>query len=68
MKTAERTAALSAGGQLKSLSIVSISSSSDPSYRMTGMVRGELWQLPQVLKKEEKHVNNMKIIVKKMKI
>lgn len=49
------------GGQLNSLSIVSISSSSDPSYRMTGMVREVLWQLPKVLGRVEKRVNSMVI-------
>ncbi len=58
-------AAFSAGGQLNSLSIVSISSSSDPSYRMTGMVREELWQVPKVLGRVEKHVSNM--VIKKNK-
>lgn len=38
-------------GQLNSLSIVSISSSSEPSYRMTG-VREEFCDLLKVLKKE----------------
>lgn len=38
-------------GQLNSLSIVSISSSSEPSYRMTG-VREESCDLLKVLKKE----------------
>lgn len=47
--------------QLKSLSMVSISSSSDPSYRMMGMGRGELWQPPKVLQKEQMHVSNVTI-------
>lgn len=65
MRTAEKdnnfAAALSAGGQLNSFSIVSISSSSDPSYMVIGMVREELWQLPKVLGRVEKHVSNMVI-------
>lgn len=38
-------AAVSARGQLNSLSMVSISSSSDPSYKITGMVTEELGKL-----------------------
>lgn len=45
--------------QLNSLSMVSISSSSDPSYRIMGMGRGELWQPPNVLQRDEMHVNNI---------
>lgn len=47
--------------QLNSLSMVSISSSSDPSYRIMGMGRGELWQLPKVLQRDEMHVNNITV-------
>lgn len=48
-----QTAGLVGLGQLNSLSIVSISSSSEPSYRMTG-VREELWHLLKVLGEEGK--------------
>lgn len=41
--------------------MVSISSSSDPSYRIMGMGRGELWQLPNVLQGDEMHVNNITV-------
>lgn len=47
--------------QLNSLSMVSISSSSDPSYRIMGMGRGELWQPPNVLQRDEMHVNNITV-------
>lgn len=63
-------ASLTAGGQLNSLSIVSISSSSDPSYSLTGMVREELRLLPKVLQRVEKHfsktvkIMTMKIFLK----
>lgn len=60
-KSKGKRTAFSAGGQLNSLSIVSISSSSDPSYRMTGMVTEVLWQLPKVLGRVEKCFNIMAI-------
>lgn len=47
--------------QLNSLSMVSISSSSDPSYRIMAMGRGELWQPPNVLQRDEMHVNNITV-------
>lgn len=49
--------------QLNSLSMVSISSSSDPSYRMMGMGRGEPWQPPKVLHRDKMHVSNVIIEV-----
>lgn len=55
-RTGQREAQLS---QLNSLSMVSISSSSDPSYRMMGMGRGEPWQPPNVLQRHEMHVNHI---------
>lgn len=45
--------------QLNSLSMVSISSSSDPSYRMMGMGRGEVWQPPKSLQREKMNVKSL---------
>lgn len=59
MKTSEKNSFLRWGGQLNSLSMVSISSSSEPSYSMTGVVTEGPWQLGNVEKHVRKHVTRL---------